>query len=296
MPTDEEEDAAARGGPGEPDSKVVILANEVLIDSAGMHASAIRIERDGKEISIRFVVATGTVEFRRVAADVGESLLRRLDVMAGIAFTRKTEGRIRLMVGLGKALVFELHRATGIAELRLVPDAAPDSPVPAAAPSVVRAFPGEAIGVVRSPVREATDAGWGAVESEIHLEDRYARGLDGLSAFSHALVVFWMHEGAFDAAHDLVRRPRGREDMPLAGIFAQRAKHRPNPVGVTAVRILGVSGSVLRVRGLDAIDGTPVIDLKPYVPAFDRVEGAHVPAWMDTLMRGYFSDDAPPKK
>ena len=125
MPIDEEEEAEAPGGPGEPDSEVVILANEVLIDSAGMNASAVRIERDGREISIRFVVATGTVEFRRVASDVGESLLRRLDVMAGIAFTRKTEGRIRLMAGLGKSLVFDLHRASGSAELRLVPDEPP---------------------------------------------------------------------------------------------------------------------------------------------------------------------------
>jgi tRNA-Thr(GGU) m(6)t(6)A37 methyltransferase TsaA len=152
-----------------------------------------------------------------------------------------------------------------------------------------RPFPGTAIGVVRSPVHEGIDEGWGAVESEIHVDDAFARGLSGLEGFSHALVIFWMHQGAFDPANDLVRRPRGREDMPPTGIFAQRAKHRPNPIGITAVRIVSVTGNVLRVKGLDAIDGTPVLDVKPYVPAFDRVESALVPAWMETLMKGYFS-------
>ena len=72
------------------------------------------------------------------------------------------------------------------------------------------------------------------------------------------------------------------------GIFAQRAKHRPNPIGLTAVRIVGHDGNVLRVRGLDAIDGTPVLDIKPYVPVFDRVDGAVTPAWVDEIMKDYF--------
>ena len=97
-----------------------------------------------------------------------------------------------------------------------------------------------------------------------------------------------MHAATFDAEADLVRRPRGRDDMPEAGIFAQRAKHRPNPIGVTAVRVVARDGTVLRVQGLDAIDGTPVIDIKPYVPAFDRVDGAAAPEWLERLMRGYF--------
>jgi tRNA (Thr-GGU) A37 N-methylase len=76
--------------------------------------------------------------------------------------------------------------------------------------------------------------------------------------------------------------------MPELGIFAQRAKHRPNPIGITAARVVGRDGAVLRVRGLDAIDGTPILDVKPYVPAFDRVDAPTVPEWMDRLMRGYF--------
>lgn len=76
--------------------------------------------------------------------------------------------------------------------------------------------------------------------------------------------------------------------MPAVGIFAQRAKDRPNPIGITAVRILAVTGNAVTVRGLDAIDGTPVLDLKPYYPAYDLVVDASVPEWVTRLMEGYF--------
>ncbi|MDQ3707216.1 MAG: tRNA (N6-threonylcarbamoyladenosine(37)-N6)-methyltransferase TrmO [Chloroflexota bacterium] len=143
------------------------------------------------------------------------------------------------------------------------------------------------IGVVRSPVKEGADEGWGAVVSEIHLLEEYAPGLLGLEEFSHVIVVFLMHQATFNPG-DLVRPPRGRDDMPETGIFAQRAKHRPNPIGLTAVRLLSVVGNVLTVRGLDAIDGSPVLDIKPYFAAFDRVDDASAPAWVGSLMEGYF--------
>jgi tRNA (adenine37-N6)-methyltransferase len=146
----------------------------------------------------------------------------------------------------------------------------------------------EPIGYVRSPVTEGVDEGWGEVTAEIVLDERLADGLRGLEQFSHVLVIFLMHQASFEPGSDLLRRPRGRADMPLLGIFAQRAKHRPNPIGVTTVRLLRIEGNRVTVSGLDAIDGTPVLDLKPYVPAFDRPEGATVPEWMDELMRGYF--------
>ncbi len=144
------------------------------------------------------------------------------------------------------------------------------------------------IGTVQSPVAEPVDEGWGDVVSTIHVRTEYARGLEGIEGFSHAIVLFMMHHASFDLAGDLVRRPRGRDDMPEAGIFAQRARHRPNPIGVTAVRILERDGNSIRVQGLDAIDGTPVIDIKPYVPVFDRISDATIPEWMERLMPGYF--------
>ncbi len=146
----------------------------------------------------------------------------------------------------------------------------------------------EPIGSVRSPVREGRDDAWGGVVSEIVLRSELAAGLQGLDGCSHALVVYWMHEARFDPAAHLVRRPRDRADLPELGIFAQRAKHRPNPIGVTSVRIVRIEGATLGVQGLDAIDGTPVLDVKPHFPVFDAPDGATVPAWVDELMTGYF--------
>ena len=84
------------------------------------------------------------------------------------------------------------------------------------------------------------------------------------------------------------RRPQGREDMPELGIFAQRARHRPNPIGVAAVKLLRREKNRLFVQGLDAINGTPVVDVKPYVPAYDVVETPRVPEWINRLMERYF--------
>jgi tRNA-Thr(GGU) m(6)t(6)A37 methyltransferase TsaA len=146
----------------------------------------------------------------------------------------------------------------------------------------------EVIGTVSSPVTEGVDEDWGSVVSEIRLNEKYVSGLRGLEEFSHVLVLFYMHKYSFDPDADLVRRPQGRPDMPLTGVFAQRTKHRPNPIGVTAVELLKVKGDTLVVRGLDAIDGTPVIDVKPYFPAFDSRSDAETPLWVGKLMKRYF--------
>lgn len=144
------------------------------------------------------------------------------------------------------------------------------------------------IGYVRSPIQEKTDTNWGQVISRIDVEPAYQAGLTGLAAFSHALVVTWLHEARFDPDRHLIRHPRGRTELPLSGIFAQRAKDRPNPIGITAVKIVQVTPEWLEVQGLDAIDGTPVLDIKPYFPHFDRVEGAAVPEWVEEIMQNYF--------
>ncbi len=144
------------------------------------------------------------------------------------------------------------------------------------------------IGVVRSPVAEGRDEGWGDVVSELHLREAWAPGLRGIEEFSHLMVIFWMHLSSFDPKTDLLRRPRGRSDMPEVGIFAQRAKHRSNSIGISTVRLLAHRDNVLVVQGLDAIDGTPLLDLKPHVPSFDRVDHPVVPEWIARLMVGYF--------
>jgi tRNA-Thr(GGU) m(6)t(6)A37 methyltransferase TsaA len=145
------------------------------------------------------------------------------------------------------------------------------------------------IGTVRSPVTEMSQGGWAKVDSEIHLNSRFTRGLQGLEGFSHIIVVFLLDRvQGFDEAKQLMRRPRGMEDMQEVGVFAQRTKFRPNPIGVTAVRLLGITGNVVKIRGLDALEGTPVLDLKPYIPAFDRVADVTMPAWVEHVMDGYF--------
>jgi tRNA-Thr(GGU) m(6)t(6)A37 methyltransferase TsaA len=144
------------------------------------------------------------------------------------------------------------------------------------------------IGIVKNDIAEPTDEGWGQVISEIRLVPELTDGLLGIDEFSHAVVIFLMHGARFTPGAHLRRRPRDQADMPERGIFAQRARHRPNPIGVTTVAIEGLRSGVLVVRGLDAIDGTPVLDLKPHVPIYDSPAGARVPEWMTRLMAGYF--------
>ena len=143
------------------------------------------------------------------------------------------------------------------------------------------------IGEVKSPVTEAVDMNWGAVISEIVLKPEFAPGLLGLSDFSHAMILTFLHEAKYVPEVHLRRHPQERQDMPFLGIFAQRARHRPNRIGVTACEIVEVTESRVKVRALDAINGTPVIDVKPYVPFYDRKD-ATIPEWMENMMKGYF--------
>jgi tRNA (adenine37-N6)-methyltransferase len=151
-------------------------------------------------------------------------------------------------------------------------------------PRFVRLRP---IGVVCSPITRPLEHGWGEVVSTIRVSAAVSSGLRGVEAFSHLAVLFVMHRARF-SDRDLVRRPRQRRDMPSLGIFAQRASCRPNLLGLTVVRLLGRQGPVLEVRGLDALDGSPVLDLKPHVRAFDSPGRPLEPEWMSRLMAGYF--------
>ncbi len=146
----------------------------------------------------------------------------------------------------------------------------------------------EPIGIVRSPIKDPIDEQWGRVVAEIEVKAALAAGLKGIDQFSHVVIIFFMHRYTFDPASDLIRRPQERADMPEVGIFAQRAKHRPNPIGITTVELMQVRENILTVRGLDAIDGTPVLDIKPYVPAFDVRLNALAPEWIGNLMEKYF--------
>ena len=146
----------------------------------------------------------------------------------------------------------------------------------------------ESIGTVRNSVTEPLDDIWGGLESVIELDCFPAEALTGLSDYSHVEVVFHFHQLAESDAIRDARHPRSRTDWPKVGIFAQRAKRRPNRIGVTVCRLLAVEGTKLRVEGLDAIDGTPVLDIKPYVREFGPKGEVRQPKWASELMAGYW--------
>ncbi len=141
------------------------------------------------------------------------------------------------------------------------------------------------IGIVHNDVHQAVDTNWGKVTSSIHLDAELTAGLQGLEDWSHVIVLFLMHEGEYIADEHIVSRPAKRDDMPVVGVFAQRSRNRPNRIGISAVRVLGIEGNILRVKGLDAIDGTPVLDIKPYAPVYDGANDPLVPEWFIRLMQ-----------
>jgi tRNA-Thr(GGU) m(6)t(6)A37 methyltransferase TsaA len=146
------------------------------------------------------------------------------------------------------------------------------------------------IGHVRGGRAEPTDDAWDSVEAEIAL-DPAQLGPDaalGLDAFSHIVVLFVFDRLDPTKLERNARHPRGRMDWPRAGILAQRGSPRPNRIGVTTCRLLGVDGLTLRVRGLDAVDGSPVLDVKPHMSGFDPRGAIREPDWAREIMEGYW--------
>lgn len=144
------------------------------------------------------------------------------------------------------------------------------------------------IGKVMSTRAVAEDDNWDAETSTIELLPPFGeRSLMGLNSFSHCIVVYVFDKAQWDESR-MSRHPRGNQEWPEVGIFAQRAKDRPNRLGVTVCRILGVDGPVLRVAGLDAIDGTPVVDIKPWMNEFGPRGAITQPEWATELMSDYW--------
>ncbi|MGQ9585523.1 MAG: tRNA (N6-threonylcarbamoyladenosine(37)-N6)-methyltransferase TrmO [Anaerolineae bacterium] len=129
------------------------------------------------------------------------------------------------------------------------------------------------IGWVRSPCREPSEPEvLRQQEMEILLRPELEAGLEGIAPGDLVLVVFYLHLAAGERV-ELCIHPRGDTSRPKRGVFATRSPRRPNPIGVTVARVLAVEGARLKVQGLDALDGTPVLDIKPHVPAFDAGNG-----------------------
>lgn len=147
----------------------------------------------------------------------------------------------------------------------------------------------EPVAVVRSPRTGLDDDNWGDVVSRIELAEGVATEvLDGIEAFSHLEIIFFFDQLPEDRIEWKTRHPRGNPDWPRVGIFAQRAAGRPNRLGATMVRLEKREGRVLIVRGLDAADGTPVLDIKPVMRDFLPRGQVRQPAWATQLMHHYW--------
>jgi tRNA (adenine37-N6)-methyltransferase len=145
------------------------------------------------------------------------------------------------------------------------------------------------IGTVVGGRTEPIDDHWGAVRADIVINEKFGEeAVQGLDAFSHLDVVYLFHRvGAADITTG-ARHPRGNHDWPRVGIFAQRAKARPNRLGVSTCELLGADGLTLHVAGLDAVDGTPVLDVKPHLAAMGPRGPVREPDWSLELMRDYW--------
>jgi tRNA-Thr(GGU) m(6)t(6)A37 methyltransferase TsaA len=145
------------------------------------------------------------------------------------------------------------------------------------------------IGFVSAPRPRAEDDFWGGEEACITLAEPFtADALQGLADFSHVEVLFLFHEVDPSRIVTGARHPRNNTAWPAVGIFAQRGKNRPNRIGSTICRLVRVLGVKLYVAELDAIDGTPVLDIKPVMAEFLPRQPVRQPAWASELMRQYW--------
>jgi len=157
------------------------------------------------------------------------------------------------------------------------------------------------VGVVKSPLTEPSlvaergDLNWKRrvgraaeernVVSEIAIDAAFTGILDGIEDFSHILVLYWAHRVSEEGRSIVKAHPMGRKDLPLVGIFATCSPARPNPLCAIVVRLLERKGNLLRVQGLDAIDGSPVIDIKPYNPGYYPIGEVRTSPWLEQIHR-----------
>jgi tRNA (Thr-GGU) A37 N-methylase len=148
----------------------------------------------------------------------------------------------------------------------------------------------EPVGRVQGGRAAAEDDDWGASRARIELDARRftAEALAGLEAFSHAEVLFLFDRVGEDEVEHGARHPRGRTDWPKVGIFAQRGKNRPGRIGVTICRVVRVEGLAVEVEGLDAVDGSPVLDIKPVMSGFLPRGELREPDWAREIMKDYW--------
>ncbi|HEY1250743.1 MAG TPA: TrmO family methyltransferase [Thermoanaerobaculia bacterium] len=154
----------------------------------------------------------------------------------------------------------------------------------------MKTLPIEPIGSVRGGRNAMTDDGWGSIRAAIELDtERFTPdALVGLEDFSHVVVVFLFHRVTDRQIQQGARRPRENPNWPRVGIFAQRGSPRPNRIGVSVCRILRVDGTRIEVEGLDAVNGSPVLDLKPFMRGFEPRGDVHEPDWAREIFKKYW--------
>ena len=136
------------------------------------------------------------------------------------------------------------------------------------------------IGFVKNNITEPKRKDWEAVTSEIIINDDLKQGLSRIDEFSHIIVIYWMHKLPPSQRSVIEVHPRGNQNLPLVGVFASRSPARPNPIGITTVKLMERRDNILKVTGLDAIDGTPVLDIKPYIPDHASASEIKTPGWL----------------
>lgn len=136
------------------------------------------------------------------------------------------------------------------------------------------------IGVVKNNIKKPRFGSFKKEVSEIILKKKFTDALKGIDDYSHVIIVFWM-----DKVKDKVitHRPQGNPDVPIVGIFSCRCPQRPNPIAMTTVKLLSRKDNKLKVKGLDILNGTPIIDIKPYWPVYDEVKRVKIPKWVSKL-------------
>lgn len=136
------------------------------------------------------------------------------------------------------------------------------------------------IGFVKNNVKEPRFGNFADEVSEIIIDEKFAEALDGIDDYSHVIIVYWMDKVK---EHVIKHRPQGNPNVPVVGIFACRCPQRPNPIAITTVKLVEHKGNRIKVKGLDILDGTPVIDIKPYWPQYDKVVEERIPEWVNKL-------------
>jgi tRNA-Thr(GGU) m(6)t(6)A37 methyltransferase TsaA len=136
------------------------------------------------------------------------------------------------------------------------------------------------IGFVKNNIKERGTEDYQTVTSEIIIKEDLKEALSRIDEFSHIIVIYWMHKLPPSQRSITKVHPRGNHNLPLVGVFASRSPARPNPIGITTVKLLERQDNVLKITGLDAIDGTPVLDIKPYIPGDDSSTEAKTPGWL----------------